>query len=259
MKKRKPQILIINDDGITSRGIRVLADVASLFGDVHIVAPDKPQSGMGHAITVHSGITISHFHFEGAKSAFSCTGTPADCVKVAIYHLLKEKPDICLSGINHGSNASLNVIYSGTMSAALEGSLEGIPSAGISFCNNHVDADLGASHKAAKAVIEMMLNNKADNNLCLNVNIPDVPLKNVKGIKFCRQAKGNWHEYYEIHKDDEGNEFLWLSGKFENLEKRETDTDLWALAHNYVSVVPINADMTAHAELKKISGWKIDW
>src|ERR1700739_1364624 len=182
MKKHKPRILVINDDGITSRGIKALVEVASSFGDVFVVAPDKMQSGMGHAITVHSGISISPFHFEGAKKAFSCSGTRADCVKVAIYHLVKEKPDICLSGINHGSNASLNVIYSGTMSAALEGSLEGVPSAGISFCNNNVDADMGASLKTAKAVIEMMLNNKTDKTLCLNVNIPDVPEKKVKGI-----------------------------------------------------------------------------
>ena len=259
MKRKKPLILVTNDDGITSAGIQALVDVAKNYGEVCVIAPDKPQSGMGHAITVHSGINISPFHFEGTKSAFSCTGTPADCVKVAIYHLLKVKPDLCLSGINHGSNASLNVIYSGTMSAALEGSLEGISSAGISFCNNHIDADLRASAKATKVVIEMMLNNKADKNLCLNVNIPDVPLKNVKGIKFCRQAKGNWHEFYEIHKDKEGNEFLWLTGKFENLEKSKKDTDLWALDHNYISIVPINADMTAHAELKKIGKWKTYW
>ncbi len=259
MKKRKPQILVINDDGITSRGIKALVAVASAFGDVTVVAPDKPQSGMGHAITVHSGITVSPAHFEGAKKAFSCSGTPVDCVKVAMYHLLKAKPNLCLSGINHGSNASLNVIYSGTMSAALEGSLEGVPSAGISFCNNDVDADMGASLKATKAVIEMILNNNTDKNLCLNVNIPDVPLKNVKGIKFCRQAKGNWHEFYKEHKDKKGNEFLWLTGKFENLEQKKTDTDLWAIDHNYISVVPIHADMTGHSELKKIAKWKIDW
>jgi len=259
MKKHKPQILVINDDGITSRGIRVLIEVASLFGDVHVVAPDKPQSGMGHAITVHAGITVSPFHYEGTKSAFSCTGTPVDCVKIAMYHLLKEKPDLCLSGINHGSNASLNVIYSGTMSAALEGSLEGVPSAGISFCNNHIDADMRASGRTAKTIIEMMLNNKVDSNLCLNVNIPDTPVKDVKGLKFCRQAKGNWHEFYEEHKDKDGNEFLWLTGKFENLEKSRKDTDLWALNNGYVSIVPVNADMTAYDELDKIKDWKSTW
>lgn len=144
MVKKKPSILIVNDDGITSRGIKLLVEVASKFGDIYVVAPDKPQSGMGHAITVHAGIEVSPFHYEGVRKAYSCTGTPADCVKIAIYHLLHKKPDLCLSGINHGSNASLNVIYSGTMSAALEGALEGIPSAGISFCNNHVEADLEA-------------------------------------------------------------------------------------------------------------------
>jgi 5'-nucleotidase len=259
VKKRKPTILVTNDDGITSRGIKALVEVASSFGEVYVVAPDKPQSGMGHAITVHSGINVSHYHFEGAKAAFSCTGTPADCVKLAIYHLLKEKPDICLSGINHGSNASLNVIYSGTMSAALEGSLEGIPSAGISLCNNHVDRDLTTAIKATESIVEMMIHNKPDNNLCLNINVPDILLKDVKGIKFCRQSKGNWHEFYEVHKDEEGNEFLWLTGKFENLEKREKDTDLWALGNGYVSVVPINADMTAFTELDRIKDWKVKW
>jgi len=259
MKERRKRILIVNDDGITSKGIRLLADIAMKFGDVYVVAPDKPQSGMGHAITVRSGIEVSPYHFEGAKKAFSCTGTPADCVKIAIYHLLNQKPDLCLSGINHGSNASLNVIYSGTMSAALEGALEGIPSAGISFCNNHVDADLEASAKATEAVIKMMLENKADKNLCLNINIPDIPLKKVKGLKFCRQAKGNWHEFYEEHKDKQGNEFLWLTGKFENQEKSKSDTDLWALDNGYVSIVPIHADMTAFDELKKIKKWRESW
>jgi len=259
MKRKRPFILITNDDGITSRGIKALVDIASEYGRVCVVAPDKPQSGMGHAITVNSGLNITPFHFEKTEEAYSCTGTPADCVKVSIYHLLKEKPDLCLSGINHGSNVSINVIYSGTMSAALEGSLEGVPSAGISLCNNHVDRDLTAAKKATRSVIEMMLSNKPENNLCLNVNVPDIPVSRLKGIRICRQGKGNWKEYYEEHKDKEGNEFLWLTGKFENMEKKMKDTDLWALDHDYVSVVPINADMTDFNELKKIGHWDINW
>jgi 5'-nucleotidase len=256
MKKRLPRILVTNDDGITSPGIKALIEVAAKFGEVFVVAPDKPQSGMGHAITVHSGLTVMPFHIVGTREAYSCTGTPADCVKVAIYHLLKHKPDLCLSGINHGSNASLNVIYSGTMSAALEGSLEGIPSVGISLCNNHVDTDLTAARKATETVIKMMLDNKPDNNICLNVNVPDIPLSKLKGIRFCRQSSGNWEEFYEEHKDKEGNEFLWLTGKFINHEEGMKDTDLWAIDNGYVSIVPVHADLTDFSELKRMEKWK---
>lgn len=259
MKKQGPLILVTNDDGITSHGIKAMVEIASLYGRVCVVAPDKPQSGMGHAITVNSGLSISPFHFEKTEEAYSCTGTPADCVKLAIYHLLKEKPDLCLSGINHGSNVSINVIYSGTMSAALEGALERVPSAGISLCNNYIGADLTGAKKATKAVIEMMLNNRHDNNVCFNVNVPDIPVEKLRGVKVCRQGKGNWKEYYEEHKETSGDEFLWLTGKFENLEKRMKDTDLWALDHNYVSVVPIHADMTDFPELRKTNHWNINW
>jgi 5'-nucleotidase len=259
MKKHSPLILITNDDGITSAGIKALVEVASSFGRICLVAPDKPQSGMGHAITVNSGLKVSPYRYEKTESAYSCTGTPADCVKIAIYHLLKEKPDLCLAGINHGSNISINVIYSGTMSAALEGALEGIPSAGISLFNNDINRDLAASKVVTKALIERMLKTKLDNNLCLNVNIPDIPLKKIKGVHICRQGMGNWKEFYEEHKDKDGNEFLWLTGEFENFEPGKTDTDLWALENNYVSIVPIHADMTDFKELKKTGRWDISW
>lgn len=255
MKYKKPLILVTNDDGITSRGIKALVDVAKNFGDVYVIAPDKPQSGMGHAITVHSGIMVIPQHFAGAKAAFSCSGTPADCVKLGKYHLLKEKPDICLSGINHGANMSLNVIYSGTMSAALEGALEGIPSIGISLCNNDRNASLSTSSKVTKIILETFLENKPDKNLCLNINIPDVTFGRLRGLRFCRQGKGNWEEYYEEHKNKDGEEYLWLTGKFRNFEKRSTDNDLWALDNDYVSIVPIHADMTNYVEL----GRKPDW
>lgn len=259
MKYEKPLILVTNDDGISSRGIKALVNVAKEFGDICVIAPDKPQSGMGHAITVHSGITVNEAIFPGAKLAFSCSGTPADCVKLGKYHLLQRKPDICLSGINHGANMSLNVIYSGTMSAALEGALEGIPSMGISLCNNSVDANMKTSERVVKNMIEMFLQNKPDKNLCLNVNIPDVPFEEMKGIRFCRQSKGNWKEYYKERKHQDGKEYLWLTGEFENFEKASTDTDLWALNNNYVSVVPVHADMTHYAELEKGKKWKLKW
>ena len=259
MKGKKGLVLVTNDDGITSRGIKTLVDVAKNFGDVCVIAPDKPQSGMGHAITVHSGITVTPVDFPGAKIAFSCSGTPADCVKLGKYHLLKQKPDICLSGINHGANMSLNVIYSGTMSAALEGALEGIPSIGISLCNNDRSAGMAAAGKVTEILVKTFLDNNHDDNLCLNVNIPDISFSKMKGLRFCRQGQGNWKEYYKEHKNPEGKEYLWLTGKFENFEKKSTDTDLWALDNNYVSVVPVHADMTHYAELENVSPWKTDW
>ncbi len=259
MKYKKPLILVTNDDGITSAGIKALVEVAKSFGNVCVIAPDKPQSGMGHAITVHSGIMVTAEKFPGAKSAFACSGTPADCVKLGKYHLLHEKPDICLSGINHGSNISLNVIYSGTMSAALEGALEGIPSIGISLCSSHKKINLDASKKVTKILLQTFLINKPDNNLCLNVNVPDIPFSEIKGMRFCRQGGGNWKEYYEEHKGENGEDFLWLTGKFENFEKGKKDTDLWALGQNYVSVVPIHADMTNYQELEKVNRWNVNW
>lgn len=259
MKLKKPLILVTNDDGISSHGIKALVAVAKDFGDVCVIAPDKPQSGMGHAITVHSGITVAETSFPGAKLAFSCTGTPADCVKLGKYHLLQQKPDMCLSGINHGANMSLNVIYSGTMSAALEGALEGIPSIGISFCNSSSEANMDMPAKVTRILIETFMSNKPDQNLCLNVNIPDVPFEEMKGLRFCRQGKGNWKEYYKERKHADGKEYLWLTGKFENFEPASSDTDLWALNNNYVSLVPVHGDMTNYQELEKGKGWQLRW
>lgn len=259
MKTEKPLILVTNDDGITARGIKALVDVAKDFGDICVIAPDKPQSGMGHAITVHSGITVTPASFPGAKLAFSCSGTPADCVKLGKYHLLQRKPDICLSGINHGANMSLNVIYSGTMSAALEGALEGIPSIGISFCNNHTEANIDTAIQVTRNVLETFLNNNPDEHLCLNVNVPDVPFEELKGLRFCRQGAGNWKEYYKEQKHKDGKEYLWLTGNFENFEKGSNDTDLWALNNNYVSVVPVHADMTHYKELERVKDWNVKW
>jgi 5'-nucleotidase len=257
MSPRTPAILVTNDDGISSPGIRALAETASQFGKVFLIAPDKPQSGMGHAITVRSGLIVSPFQFGKDITAFSCNGTPADCVKLGIYHLMKHKPALCLSGVNHGSNHSLNVIYSGTMSAALEGALEGIPSAGISFCSGNLNADLTAVKKITSLIINMLLEYKLMRGICLNVNIPELPLNKIKGLKICRQGKGNWKESYKIHKDANGTEHLWLSGKFENQEKNKKDNDLWALKHNYVSIVPTHADMTDYNELNEMIKWKV--
>jgi len=250
MNSTKPLILVVNDDGINAPGITALTSVAKEFGDVVVVAPDKPQSGMGHAITLDSTLHLSKINIEGV-TAYSCSGTPVDCVKIAVNKLLDRKPDLIVSGINHGSNSSINVIYSGTMSAALEGSLEGIPSVGFSLLNHSVDADFTAAKHYAKKIIKQLLQQNHTKNLCLNVNIPNLGPEFIAGIKVCRQAKGNWEEEYDERTDPMGRKYYWLTGKFV-LEDEGTDTDEWALANNYVSVVPVQADVTNYPLMNDI-------
>lgn len=256
MKKHKPLILVTNDDGISAPGIRALVEVMQTLGDVVVVAPDKPQSGMGHAITINSTLRIEKVNIYGAKMEYSCSGTPVDCVKIAVNKILHKKPDLCVSGINHGSNMSINVIYSGTMSAAVEGAIEGIPSIGFSLCDYSIDADFTTSKKIVKSIAQGVLKNKMPKDVCLNVNIPKLKYDQIKGIKVCRQARANWIEELDERMDPSGKPYFWLTGKFENFDKGKKDTDVWALDNNYVSVVPTQFDMTAHNTIKQISKWK---
>ena len=242
MSLENPLILVVNDDGINAPGIRALISVAKEFGEVLVVAPDKPQSGMGHAITLDSTLHINKIDIDGI-TAYSCSGTPVDCVKIAVNKLLDRKPDIIVSGINHGSNSSINVIYSGTMSAALEGALEKIPSIGFSLLNHSVEADFTASKYYARKIISQVLKSDFSNEMCLNVNIPNLSTDLIAGVKVCRQAKGNWEEDYDERTDPMGRTYYWLSGNFVIADTGE-DTDEWALANNYVSVVPIQPDIT---------------
>jgi len=253
MKKKKPLILVTNDDGITAPGIAALIEVMKTLGDVVVVAPDKPQSGMGHAITINSTLRIHKTNVYGVKEEYSCTGTPVDCVKIAVNKILDRKPDLCVSGINHGSNMSINVIYSGTMSAAVEGAIEGIPSIGFSLCDNSINADFSASKKIVKAIAKAVLEKGMPKDVCLNVNIPLLKSDEIKGIKVCRQARANWIEELDERKDPAGKSYFWLTGRFENFEDGSRDTDIWALDHNYVSVVPTQFDMTAHDAIKTIA------
>lgn len=242
MSSRKPLILVINDDGINAPGIQALISVSKEIGEVFVVAPDKPQSGMGHAITLDSTLHVNTVNIEGA-TAYSCSGTPVDCVKIAVNKLLNRKPDLIVSGINHGSNSSINVIYSGTMSAALEGALEKIPSIGFSLLNHSIEADFTASKYFAKKIISKVLNGDFSNEMCLNVNIPNLRTDLIAGIKVCRQAKGNWEEEYDERTDPMGRRYYWLTGKFV-INDCGADTDEWALANNYISIVPVQADIT---------------
>jgi len=244
-----PLILVTNDDGIYAPGITFLAKIASKFGTVVVVAPDKPQSGMGHAITINSTIRIQKTNHHHAHMEYACSGTPVDCVKMAVNHLLKKRPDLVLSGINHGSNSSINVIYSGTMSAAIEGALEGSPSIGFSLCDYSIEADFTQAEKYISRIIEETLHHRMPKGVCLNVNIPKLGAHEIKGIKVVRQARANWVERFEERKDPYGREYYWLTGEFTNFEPESLDTDEWALTEGYVSVVPVQADLTAHSIL----------
>lgn len=250
---QRPLILVTNDDGIFSPGISSLVKTASQFGDVVVVAPDKPQSGMGHAITINATLRLQKTSHHHALMEYACSGTPVDCVKMAVNHILKKRPDLVLSGINHGSNSSINIIYSGTMSAAIEGALEGTPSIGFSLCDYAMEADFTQSEKYVAGIIQSTLQNPLPKGTCLNVNIPKLRAADFRGIKVVRQAKANWVERFEERQDPYGRNYYWLTGEFVNFEPESTDTDEWALANGYISVVPVQADLTAHHLLNQIS------
>ena len=255
----KPLILVTNDDGITAPGLRNLVRFISEIGDVVVVAPDSPQSGMGHAITINDTLYATKMTIgeeDGAKAEYSCSGTPADCVKLGLQELLERRPDICLSGINHGSNASINVIYSGTMSAAIEAGIEGIPAIGFSLCDYTWKADFAPAKKFVQKIVREALENGIPLGVVLNVNIPKVEKSNIKGIKICRQARANWKEKFDKRTSPMGKDYYWLTGEFELLDKGE-DTDEWALANNYISVVPTQFDLTAHHSIQQLNSWDL--
>lgn len=251
--KKQPVILVTNDDGYTAPGIQNLVQAVQGLGKIVVVAPDKPQSGMGHAITIGSPLRLHKVNIPGADEAYACTGTPVDCVKLAVDKILHRKPDLCLSGINHGANHSINVIYSGTMSAAVEAAIESIPSIGFSLLDFSIEADFSAARRYARILAEKMLTTKLDKHTVLNVNIPSVKEEQIKGIKICKQAYAKYDEDFISRRDPHGRPYYWLTGEFKNMDKSK-DTDVWALANNYVSVVPVQFDLTNYVlktELEK--------
>ncbi len=251
--QKRPLILVSNDDGITAPGVRALIQVMNEIGDVVVVAPDSPQSGKGHAITLDSileciPITID----QGEQIEYSCSGTPADCVKIAKHEILNRKPDLCVSGINHGSNASINVVYSGTMSAAIEAGIEGIPAIGFSLLDYSWKANFENLKPFIKQITTKVLNEGLPDGVILNVNFPKT--ENIKGIKVCRQARAVWKEKFEKRTNPQGKEYYWLTGVFDNLDKGE-DTDIYALEQDFVSVVPVKFDLTAHHFIQNLNSW----
>jgi 5'-nucleotidase len=251
-KKDRPLILVTNDDGVTAPGIRALVEAMAPLGNIVVVAPDSPQSGMGHAITIDKPLRLKPIHlFEGIDT-WQCTGTPVDCVKLAVDKVLHRKPDLCVSGINHGANSSINVIYSGTMSAAMEAAIEDIPAIGFSYLDYSFDADFNAAKYFATKIAASVLKNGLPNDTLLNVNFPKLPLEKIKGIKVCRQASGKYDEEFDQRIDPRNTKYFWLTGKFVVNDNGE-DTDEWALAHGFVSVVPTQFDLTAHHAIPRLS------
>lgn len=246
---QRPLILVCNDDGVFAPGIRALTEVMLQLGDVIVVAPDSPQSGMGHAVTINDTIKIGNMSNEVGYLKYSCSGTPVDCVKIGVNRLAPRRPDLVVSGINHGSNSSINVIYSGTMSAAVEGCVMGIPSIGFSLCNHSYEADFGPAMPFIKQIAENVLLNGLPKGTCLNVNIPKTD--DIKGIKVARQARAYWDEELDERRDPRGGTYFWLTGVFK-VPDDGTDTDEYALANGYISVVPTQYDLTAYGQLDNL-------
>jgi 5'-nucleotidase len=253
--KEDKLILITNDDGLYAAGLKTLLEVIEEFGKVVLVSTIESMSGMSQALTVKTPLRVKLLEENDKHRIYACNGTPTDSVKLAINQLLERTPDWVVSGINHGANASVSVLYSGTMAAAIEGCLYGISSVGFSLNNFSPTADFSICKKYIRIVMKRLANNPLPNGVCLNVNIPAVPREAIKGIIVCRQAKGNWKEEFEKRKDPMGKTYYWLTGLFQNHEPDANDTDEWAIANNFVSIVPVTVDMTAHWYLGDLKKW----
>ncbi len=251
-KRNKPLILVTNDDGIHAPGLKALVDIAKKFGQVLVVAPDEGRSGMSHAITIKYPLRLNKILKEDDLIMYSCSGHPADCVKLAVNQIVDRKPDILVSGINHGSNSSISVVYSGTMAAAIEGGLHGIPSIGLSITDYSSRPDFSACKFFGEQIIKNTLLEGIPEGICLNVNFPKLPLNDIRGFRICRQARGLWIEKFDKRVDPHRREYFWLTGYFDNYEPDDEDTDEWALKNNYISIVPVRVDFSDLEAMKKL-------
>ncbi len=251
----KPLILISNDDGVDAKGIRELTKKMRLLGEVVVVAPDGPRSGMSGAITANLPLRVRLLEDKEDLRVYSCTGTPVDCIKMGINEILDRRPDLVITGINHGSNASICVLYSGTMGAAIEGCVFGIPSIGMSLTDHAPDADFEQAAHYAQIVAAKVLREGLPNGVCLNVNVPNIA--EIQGIKVCTQTRGQWVKEFYRSEDQVGRDVFWLTGEFENAEPENEQSDEWALANGFVSVVPCQIDMTAYAAINQLKHWEL--
>ena len=255
IEKGDKLILLTNDDGLYAGGLKTLFEVMEEFGKVILISTVESMSGMSQALTVKTPLRVKLLEENEKHRIYACNGTPTDSVKLAVNQLADRKPDWVVSGINHGSNASVSILYSGTMAAAIEGCLYGINSVGFSLTSFSPTADFSVCKEYIRMVMKKLASDPLPDGICLNVNIPAVNKEEIKGIKICRQSKGNWREEFEKRKDPMGKTYYWLTGIFQNNEPDATDTDEWALAHNFVSVVPITVDMTAHWYVDELRTW----
>lgn len=250
---KRPHILVTNDDGILAPGLAVLVEIVRDLGDVIVVAPDSPQSGMGHAITIDQPLRLNEVDPFNGLRAYECSGTPVDCVKLAMNVIDRDRPfDLCVSGINHGSNASINIIYSGTMSAAMEASLEGVPSIGFSLLDYSFNADFSQCSRFIEQICRLVLTSSLPGSSLLNVNIPT---GSIQGVKVCKQAEARWIEEFQKGVDPRGKEYYWLSGSFDH-RREEEGSDLHALQNGYISVVPSKHDLTDYRTIPTLSNFE---
>jgi len=233
-------------------GLRALTEVMEEFGKVVVVSTQESMSGMSMALTVKTPLRVKLLEETDRRRVYTCNGTPTDSIKLAVNQLLERKPDWVVAGINHGANASVSVLYSGTMAATIEGCLYGIYSVGFSLSDFSPTADFSVCREVIRTVMRKLTEMRLPEGICLNVNIPSIPENEIKGLLVCRQSKGNWKEEFEKRKDPMGRTYYWLTGFFHNHEPEATDTDEWALANGYVSIVPVSVDMTAHSYLKTL-------
>jgi len=257
-KIHNPLILVTNDDGYEAKGIAELVEVVKPFGEVVVVAPDRGNSAKSHSVTMVDPIYVNLVREVDGVKYYACSGTPVDSVKLAISQILPRKPDFLVSGINHGCNSSINIIYSGTMAAALEGAINGIPSIGFSITSWNTDADFTVARKYSEIIFEQVLENGLPEGICLNVNIPYIPMEEIRGVRICRQARGTWKEEFEKRIDPRKRPYYWLTGDFQNFEPDDHNTDDWALKNNYVTVVPSQIDFTAHQFVGELKKWKFE-
>lgn len=253
----KPKILVTNDDGVEAPGLRKLIEFMRKLGNVYVVASDRIMSGTGHAITVRTPLRVRELHKEAGYEEYVCDGTPVDCAKLGIEVVIGHKPDLLVSGINHGSNASINVIYSGTMAAVLEGCIDDVPSIGFSLLDYSFKAEFNHCEPYVQKIAGNVLEHGLPTGICLNVNIPAVDGKEIRGIKVCRQAKARWVGKFDARRDPAKRDYYWLTGHFENKDEGE-DTDQHALENNFVSVVPVHTDLTAHHAISELNNWKLN-
>jgi len=253
------RILITNDDGVKSVGINILTEMMKPYGHVTVVAPFEAQSGMSAALTIGKPLRLTELKSEEGLKIYACSGTPADCVKMAMNQIFFDKaPDLLVSGINHGSNASIASLYSGTLGAAAEGTVYGIPSIGFSITSHDINANFEAAIHFGKIIIDKFLKNPPKPNIYLNVNIPPVTVNEIKGVKFCKQGNGQWIKEFEERKDPYGFSYFWMTGEFLNVEPQDNLADHNLVANNYISIVPHKIDTTDYEELKRLESiWEL--